>query len=288
MIMFLLKHGHIHMSIDETSAALPVGSSDPIVVSTESMASAEVRDVIQSNIDFVNALFAEMLNETEVSHDAFLSYYADYFLMEYFNGGFAQFVANTGWNPVVVGLVREALDVMGARRHLALFQRGEQDVAALGERLEVFLSSEFFGENAERDALSGIDDDLSELEKTVSLEQINAQWIRSRPNLVVVDEAEIAALVAQRAAGITDREERLAAAREARPEYAKLIERLCEQAGQTLEYITAGDPIHEFEGTTTLAWHFITDQGHHYMVQTEGKALMFVGDSQTKVAELPA
>jgi hypothetical protein len=35
------------------------------------------------------------------------------------------------------------------------------------------------------------------------------------------------------------------------------------------------DPRHRFEGDAVLAWHFITDRGHHYMVEHEGRAMMF-------------
>ena len=48
-----------------------------------------------------------MLEPEEVSHDALLSYYVDYYLAEVTNAGFAQFVYNTGWKPRVVALVKD-------------------------------------------------------------------------------------------------------------------------------------------------------------------------------------
>ncbi len=263
-----------------------LGTTDPIVVTAQSMASDDARDVIQSNIDYVNMLFSEQLNESEISHDAFVSYYVDYYLAQINNGGFAQFVANTGWNAAIVNLVREGLQSMAAPGHAALFEQGAAGVAALGDRLDAFLASEFFGKNAERDQLNAVSDGFYALEKKESLEQRNAAWIRARPDLVVVDEAEIPALIAQRAAGITDRDERMAAALEAQPEYMKLIRRLCDHAGHTLDYVTAGDPAHQYQGAAVLAWHFITDQGHHFMVEADGKAMMFAGNTEKKLAEL--
>ena len=78
-----------------------------------------------------------------------------------------------------------------------------------------------------------------------------------------------------------DSEATLPEARANEPRYIKLIRALCERAGHTLERVTAGDPAHEHDGTRTLAWHFITDHGHHYMVETGGRAIMFRGFSKT-------
>jgi hypothetical protein len=41
------------------------------------------------------------------------------------NGGFAQFVYNTGWQPSVIGLVKEGLSAIGATKHAELFEKGE-------------------------------------------------------------------------------------------------------------------------------------------------------------------
>jgi hypothetical protein len=37
-----------------------------------------------------------------------------------------------------------------------------------------------------------------------------------------------------------------------------------------------------------VAWHFITDRGHHYMVEAGGKAIMFEGAARSQVAEVDA
>lgn len=262
------------------------GSDESVVVSAESMASDDVWAVIQSNIDVVNALFAELLESEEIPHDALLSYYVDYYMAQVKNGGFAQFVYNTGWKPAVIGLVKEGLDQIGARRHAALFAKGESLVAAPRNKLVSFLSSTFFGKNAERDRLNGISDAFYALDEEESLGQLNATWLKSRPGLVVIPQDQIRQRISWRASLIPDRDERLARARAAEPQYMKLIRALCDSTGHSLDCVAGGDPGHVYEGKPVLAWHFITDKGHHFMVEAGGKALMFAADSEEKIAEL--
>ncbi|MGB7891991.1 MAG: hypothetical protein WCF82_08835 [Microcoleus sp.] len=45
-----------------------LGSKDAVVISAESMNSDDIRATIQSNIDFVNALFEELLNREHLSY----------------------------------------------------------------------------------------------------------------------------------------------------------------------------------------------------------------------------
>ena len=93
----------------------------------------------------------------------------------------------------------------------------------------------------------------------------------------------------RRGLALPDREQRIARARAGEPRYMKLIRALCECAGQELEVVTAGDPMHLHEGERTVAWHFITDKGHHHMVDAGGKAVMFQGHSTTdRVCEVDA
>ena len=262
---------------------------DSIVVSRESVRSDEAYDVIQSNIHFVNALFAEHLRPEEVSHDALLSYYVDYYLAQVNNGGFSQFVYNSRWRPGVIDRVREGLKVMGAKQNLALFEEGASGVSALGQaKLKTFFGSEYFGENPARDGLNSIDDRFFALQKKEDLIRLNSAWLKGHPKLVVLSEADLKKEVARRAAAVPDRAARAKEALAAEPRYMKLIRALCAKAGQELDDVTAGDPSHQYGGQTVLAWHFITNKGHHFMVEADGKAMMFDGTSGAKIAEIKA
>jgi len=93
----------------------------------------------------------------------------------------------------------------------------------------------------------------------------------------------------RRGKALPERERRIAEARANEPRYMKLIRSLCDSAGHELERVTAGDLTRIHEGSRTVAWHFITDKGHHHMVDTGRKAIMFRGDStRDRVCEMEA
>jgi hypothetical protein len=260
---------------------------DPsVIVSDQRVAST---DVVSSNIEVVNALFGEHLRADEIAPDALRSYYVDYYLAQVENGGFSQFVYNSHWSPVMNGFIREGLAAMRAMRHLALFNESAALVEKLGaERLPTFLEGELFGTNPTRDALNINNDRFYALTETEDLIALNAAWLRSLPGLKVMTAAEITAEIARRGAALPDREERMRAALENEPRYLKLIRALIAKAGHELSRVTAGDPNHQHNGQRVLAWHFLTDKGHHYMVDADGKAVMFNGDTKKVVTEIEA
>jgi Domain of unknown function (DUF4375) len=262
---------------------------EAVVVSDESFRSEEPGDLVESNVSFVNALFDEYLNPDEVSLDALRSYYVDYYLAEVNNGGFSQFVYNSGWNPQVVTFVRDGLREIKASRHLALFEEAAALVEGFGhDRLADYFASEYFGENDERDELNGPNDRFCEIQKTEDLLALNAAWLRTRPNLGVLTLQEMEAEVRQRGQRIPDRELRIAEALAKEPRYMKLIRALCERAGHKLDRFTAGDFL-DHDGVRTMRWHFLTDRGHHHMVYVDGKAMMLRGFSTTdRVCEMEA
>lgn len=263
--------------------------SPSVVVSARTFASADPYDVVLSNISFVNVLFEdELLREDEVARDAMRSYYADYYLAQVENGGFSQFVWNSRWSENVVTLVREGLDAMGAVRHRALFEEAAELVVALGDDgLAAFLEDEYFGDdNDPRDKLDGLSDRFYELTETEDLGQLNGTWLKSLPHLEVMPVEQMEERAREIGAAVPDRAERLRRARDAEPDYQKTIRALCALAGHTLDRVTAGDPNHEFEGELVLAWHFLTDEGHHFMIETADRAIMFAPDASEPIAEI--
>jgi len=263
---------------------------DPsVIVSDQSAASADPCDIVYSNIEVVNALFGEHLRADEIAPDALRSYYVDYYLAQVNNGGFSQFVYNSRWSPLITAFIREGLLAMKAIGHLALFNESAALVDRLGaDGLQTFLASDYFDDNPERDSLDDTNDRFGELSETEDLAALNAAWLRSLPDLKVKSTDEIKAEVARRAAALPDRGERVRAALENEPRYLKLIRALIAKAGHELDCVTGGDPTHEHHGQRVLAWHFLTDKGHHYMVETDGKALMFNGTTKQVVTEVDA
>jgi hypothetical protein len=265
-------------------------SPDAVVVSDESFQDEEPASIVASNIDFVNSLLDGQFKAEELSANALRSYYVDYFLCQVENGGFSQFVYNSRWNPKVIELVHEGLSAINARLHLDVLEEGMNQVEELGEAgLEAYFASEYFGENEVRDDLNEPNDRFVEASKSEDLFVLNAAWLRQRPDLVVLTAEQIQEEIRRRKGAIPDLEQRLAEAKANEPRYMKLIRALCEKVGHELERVTAGDPTRIHDGQQTMAWHFITDKGHHHMVDLDGKAIMFLGHSTTdSVCEINA
>ena len=185
--------------------------------------------------------------------------------------------------------IREGLLAMKAVGHLALFNESAALVDRLGaDGLQAFFESELFGINPTRDALNVNNTRFYELCETEDLIALNAAWLRSLPGLKVMTAAEITAEIARRGAALPDREARMRAALENEPRYLKLIRALIAKAGHELSCVTAGDPNHQHNGQRVVAWHFLTDKGHHYMVDADGKAVMFNGTTKDVVTEIEA
>ena len=258
---------------------------DVIVVSESSRHSDDPYDIIQSNIDFLNALFNEQVSPDEVSAEAIKSYYVDYYLAQVNNGGFQQFVGNSGFSPELQRIVRAGLKAIGAKRNLELFEEGAALVAAdapLGDPLP----SDFEDKAAGRDTLNKVNLRFFKLQKTESLVQLNARWLKHHPKLQPLSDARIKEEIARRINSLTDRAARKEQAREQEPRYTKLIRALCAKAGHKLDRITAGDPLGSYQGERVLAWHFLTDKGHFYMVETAEKAVMIDAESMKEIASV--
>jgi hypothetical protein len=267
----------------------PKYPTEAVIVSTDALESDDPYDLISSNIDVVNALLAEHLTHDEISTDALRSYYVDYFLAQLNNGGFSQFVYNSRWGECI-DYITDGFAAMGANKHLEFFEDAAQKMSERPgiEGLKTFFGSEYFGENPERDILNEFNDGFFALEDVENLTELNAKWLRGHPNLVVLSRDEIAEEIQRRAEAIPDRDARIAAALADEPRYMKLIRRLCDEAAQTLDRVTAGDPSNEYGGQRVMAWHFVTDHGHHHMVDVNGTAIMFKGHSDEVVCQVEA
>lgn len=258
----------------------------PIVVTRRALDAEDPYDVVQSNIGIVNRLRDAWLTEDEIDADAWRSYLVDYFATQVRTGGFSRFVYSSTWREAEVQLVREGLDAMGALRTAALFDRGIALVDDLtGEELEAFLEGADLGPDTTRERLQSLDDAFAALDE--DLDALNAAWIRIRPDLVVLADDDVEAWVAEQMDAIDDLEDRIAAAQEAEPRYAKAIRRLLDAVGLELGRITAGDPAHEHEGRTLVAWHFVTaDDDAYYQLDFGTEAAMFDAETHDEVARV--
>lgn len=260
-----------------------------VVISKESIESDDPSEIVNSNISFLNSLLEEYFTHTELSQDAFRSYYVDYYLAQVENGGFSQFVGNSRWDEFTIRCIREGLHAMGAMRHINLLNQCESLIDRIGpDGMRTFFESGYFGENEERDILDEYNDKFTELSEQEDLVRMNADWLKSHPKLVVMTIDEMKAEVQRHAATIPDREARIARALANEPRYMKLIRALCVTAGHKLDRVTAGRPTFEDNVLVLITWHFLTDKGHFYMTDVDGTASMFNGDTDEVVCVIEA
>lgn len=285
----------------------PSGTSNVLVLSKESINGGDA-DVVDANVDVVNAMYAELLEIEEIAGNALRSYYVDFYLTQSLEGGFAQYVFTALGREDVDAFIREGLEGMGAAAHLDLFKRTVAAFEALSEDdADSYLDGDAGGDtdpdtvgDADLDTDGGaavsvavqhmeeLDAEFESLLETEDITALNAAWLRGQEELLLLDEEELERHIAERVARIPNLAERQAEAAEDAlldaPEFELIIRELCDVAGHTLQKITMGDPNYVHNGGTTLAWHFTTDQGEFLMLEDDEEAFMIHPESKEIVA----
>ncbi|MBF7093389.1 DUF4375 domain-containing protein [Flavobacterium sp. ALJ2] len=162
-----------------------------IIVSQTAMNSENIQDVIHSNISVINLMREEKVDDDLIHEDALMSYYLDYYTAQYTEGNFAQFVYNSSWNAELNELIEEGLALLGAEKHLELFQQQSKKVKLMSSvKLNKFLKGKLEGVNPIRDLLNN--DTFYEIDE--NLITLNANFLKSHPDLEVlsVDEMFVA------------------------------------------------------------------------------------------------
>jgi hypothetical protein len=281
-----------------------VQAKESLVLTKESMAGGD-QEIVDANVNVVNAMYAELLEAEEIAPNALRSYYVDFYLTQSLDGGFAQYVFAAPEREDIDTYIREGLEAMGALAHLDLFNRTVGAFGSLSEDdAEAYLNGDAH-EGLEEDPDGGtapdsgvipeavqlldeLDGEFEELLETEDITALNAAWLRGQEDLLVLDDEELDRHIAERVSRITNLHERQAEAAEdallEAPEFELIIRELCDVAGHTLVKITMGDPNYDHNGEATLAWHFSTDQGEFLMVEDDDEAFMIHPDTRENVA----
>jgi hypothetical protein len=154
-----------------------------IIISETAMGSGNLQDIVHSNISVVNLMREEGVDDDLIHEDAIMSYYLDYYAAQCTEGNFAQFVYNSGLDKELNELIEEALALVGAEKHLELFQQQSKKVSLMSSvKLNKFLKGKLEGVNPTRDLLNaqsfaGIEEDLVAL---------NANFLKSHPDFEVL------------------------------------------------------------------------------------------------------
>ena len=253
-------------------------------------------DVVDANVDVVNTMYAELLDIEEIATAALRSYYVDFYLTQSLGGGFAQYVFTAPEREEIDAFIRAGLEGMGAAAHLDLFNRSTAAFGSLSEEeAAAYLDgdTELDGDTdgGVTDAvrlMEELDGEFDTLLETEDIVALNAAWLRSQADLLILDEEELDHHIAERVSRIPNLAERQAEAAEDdlldAPEFEVIIRGLCDVAGHTLLKITMGDPNYEHDGQTSLAWHFTTDQGEFLMLDGEDVAVMIHPDTKEILA----
>lgn len=281
-------------------SSTPAATSYAPVLTREGINGGDA-DVVDANVDVVNAMYAELLDVGEIAPSALRSYYVDFYLTQALDGGFAQYVFTAPDREEMDGYVRAGLEAMGARAHLDLFNRTAAAFDSLSEEeADAYLDGDSDLAEDPADGTDGapapdgvqrleeLDAEFEALLETEDITRLNAAWLRGQPDLLVLDDEELDVHIAERVSRIPDLAERQAEAAEEElmnvPEFELIIRELCDVAGHTLVKITRGDPHYDRNGQTVLAWHFTTDQGEFLMVEDDDEAFMIHPDSKEIVA----
>ena len=154
-----------------------------IIISENAANSENPQDIINSNISVINLMREEKIDDDFIHEDALMSYYLDYYYSQYVSGNFAQFVYNSGWNKELNELIEEGLQLIGAEKHLELFQENAKKVRLMSSvKREKFLKGKLEGVNPIRDLLNN--DLFFELEE--NLAQLNAVFLKNHPDTQVL------------------------------------------------------------------------------------------------------
>ena len=158
-----------------------------IIISETAANSQNPQDIINSNISVINLMREEGVNDDLIHEDAIMSYYLDYYTSQYTEGNFSKFVYNSKWNTELNELIEEGLALIGAIKHLELFQQQSKKVKLMSSvKREKFFKAKLEGVNPIRDLLNN--DAFFELEE--NLVELNAEFLKSHPDteILAVDE----------------------------------------------------------------------------------------------------
>ena len=238
--------------------AVPDGA---VVVARDAVGSGHAWQAVASLIDIVNQLFGALLLPEEVGDATLVHYYVDFYVAQVDTGGHSQFFATSlgSDGARIMRLVSEGISHLGLPEAAAIWAEFVRRATALTpEELDSVaqgcLEDDGFHPLAALDEL----DDAFLGPVSDALAQANAQWLRSRPELVVLDDEDIPTYVAARAARLPDLAARIARARDSEPSFVQAVRAYCEQHGLSFEQVTTGVPA-TLEGHSVIEWGFVAD-----------------------------
>ncbi len=227
---------------------------EQIVVDANAIASHDIADLVQANVDFVN----HMLNRGaylpgEYPIEALWSYSVDTYVAEVLRGGHWSFIKSAGQataeNLTVAGCA-SGLKAFGGEPYFEVFGGLHDSLHAAGRRRTADTEGKLTSKIMEwvdirvREA----DEKFRALNSANPLRALNGAWLKSLPNLRGVElkrlDLELAALEARNPLRSARLEEHRLAQdqREAANPMHRTMKELCRSAGLSFAGVTAGTP----------------------------------------------
>ena len=179
------------------------------VVLTSSCLGGRDEEVVEANAAIIDAMRKAMLPLEDMSPVALRSCLVDFYLAQALDGGFAQYAVMAGGRIATDPMVREGMAGMGATAHLDLFNRAAEAYGVLAAGTEAtFLAIGRGAGGPVRGAILRLDELDGEFEELLERENItalNARWLRSQPDLLVLDDEEVGPYIHRLAALASDR-----------------------------------------------------------------------------------
>lgn len=249
---------------------------DAILVPQSAVAGGSDAELVSAVVDFANWAAEEaMLVPGEFPIEALCVYNVDFFFARIQIGGHAEWACDCKFMPLIVKLTACGLEAIGADDYLAIFQQFlrlmedqafAQKIMASGDALEFRVSQE---------------EDLNELAwaldpggRNQTQQKLNAQWLRSLPQLRGLEPAPLAAAKAAVISANPNFTERRARAVDLRQSafFDRVPRTLCAKAGVALYTVTGWGGI-EVDGKRHSAWFMPTDGGALAIVLFPGSLL---------------
>ncbi|XUM20759.1 DMP19 family protein [Bradyrhizobium oligotrophicum S58] len=260
--------------------------------------------VIDEVTRFAHCLWERHVRDDEMPIEVIHVSRVNYLVGEVLNGGFQQFVDNSGWDAQFIGGVRSGLKAIGAVEHLAVFEGAVRIVDAARETASREIDDDNFQaalDRLESEHLSNaklsrrlrrrVDDSWHWGNRWDCVQFLNARYIDRWRGVRRVPAAEYETALDALAAGIPDVAARRKMREDSRPWEKKAIDLLVAEVFLSDIWYTAFGA-RDYNGRKVWCWNFTVGktpgQGHHQAIFVDGKAIMFEGHSDKIVSQRPA
>ena len=264
-----------------------------VIVSESSAKASDPGLIVQSNVDFVNALLRNFLRREELCSEALKSYYVAHY-SEYLNlGGFAEFVYRTGWEQATMSYLVAGLEAMSAHTHIGVLEKFAVKLTGIGaEGVKILYDNAHPGNQKVRQLLNEEMSEFLAANWSEDLPTLNGNWLWNHPRLVAMSQEAMSRQIRASSAAVPNRLQRIAESLAQEPRHMKLIRALCDHAD--MDFLTLVSELSTqqlddgqiIEGGTTPIWHFRTLQGPFYMSESQGEAMMFDSVNHTQMANI--